>query len=403
MKAHWGRRWIWILLIGWIVTFELPDLCAARTDQIDKDITQKKKDLKDIKKEIRITKEKEKAVRGKESSILETLHLLEVELYQKEKELKQMETQLVQNQEKLRQTKQQIVMLGKGMEQTKEELFSRLTALYKMERVPTEGLLLASQSYPDLLRLDRYLRVIIDYDARLVDTYRHQVVLKQRYQQELIQDQFQWQRNISEIEKKKEEITKVSGEKRSLLKSIQNQKVVYQKVIVELEERAKDLQMLVDKLEREKSLLAYGKPKHEPLKGKLTSPVQGKVISLFKEKGQNGIEIRAPIGAEVRAILPGKVPYADWFKGFGNIVIIDHGDHTFTVSGYCSELLKKPGDDVAQGEAIALVGSTGSLKGPCLYFEIRRNGKPQDPMEWLSHLERIVSLPEEDKKGKKGL
>jgi septal ring factor EnvC (AmiA/AmiB activator) len=236
-----------------------------------------------------------------------------------------------------------------------------------------------------------------------METYHQQVNLKERYQRELIQDQLQSQRNISEIEKKKAEITKVSGEKRALLKSIQNQKVVYQKVIQELEERGKDLQNLVEKLERQKSLLAHTKPKHDTVKGKLASPVQGKVISLFKEKGQNGIEIRAPIGAEVRAILSGKVLYADWFKGFGNIIIIDHGDHTFTVSGYCSELLKKPGDEVAQGETIALVGTAGSLKGPCLYFEIRHNGKPQDPMEWLSRLERIVSLPEEDKKGKKGL
>jgi septal ring factor EnvC (AmiA/AmiB activator) len=107
------------------------------------------------------------------------------------------------------------------------------------------------------------------------------------------------------------------------------------------------------------------------------------------------------MGAEVRAVLPGKVLYADWFKGFGNIVIIDHGDQTITVSGYCSELLKRPGEGVLQGEAIALIGSAGSLKGPCLYFEIRRHGKPQDPMEWLSHMDRTVSLPDENKKGKR--
>jgi len=407
MKESPSRRWIWVwigcFLIGGMFFFETPDLWAARTDQIEKDITQKKKDLKDIKKEISITKGKEKEIRGKESSILGTLHLLEVELYQKEKELKQMEAQLVQTQERLRKTKHQIVMLSKGMERTKEELFSRLIALYKMGRTLTEGLLLASQSYLDLLRLDKYLRVIIDYDARLVETYRYQVVLKERYQEELTQDQFQCQRNISEIEKKKKEITKVSGEKRTLLKSIQNQKVVYQKLLVELEERGKGLQMLIDKLEREKSGLAYGKSKYEALKGKLPPPVQGKVISLFKEKGQNGIEIKAPMGAEIRAVLSGKTLYADWFKGFGNIVIIDHGDHTFTVSGYCSELLKKPGDAVSQGETIALVGSAGSLKGPCLYFEIRHHGKPQDPMEWLSRLDRVVSFPEENKKGKKGL
>jgi septal ring factor EnvC (AmiA/AmiB activator) len=387
MKEALSRRWIWIgcFLIGWMFFFGTPEPSAVQTDQIDKDITEKKKDLKDVKKEIHLTKEKEKRARGKESSILGTLHLLEVELYQKEKELKRMETQLDQTQERLQQTKHQTVGLSKAMDSTKEELLSRLIALYKMGRVPVEGLLLTSDSYPDLLRLDKYLRVIIDYDARLVETYRYQVLLKERYQEELMQDQIQWQRNISEIEEKKKEITKVSEEKRALLKSIQNQKVVYQKVLSELEERAKELQSLVAKLEREKSLLAYGKSKHETLKGKLTPPVQGKVISLFKEKGQNGIEIKAPMGAEIRAILSGKVLYADWFKGFGNIMIIDHGDQTITVSGYCSALLKKPGDGVLQGEAIAMIGSAGSLKGPCLYFEIRRHGKPQDPMEWLSH------------------
>lgn len=142
MKGSVSRRWVWgwigYFLIGWMFFFGTPDLWAARTDQIDKDITQKKRDLKDIKKEINLTKEKEKEVRGKESSILGTLHLLEVELYQKEKELKQMETQLGQTQERLRQTKHQIVILSQGMEHTKEELFSRLIALYKTGRIPTE-------------------------------------------------------------------------------------------------------------------------------------------------------------------------------------------------------------------------------------------------------------------------
>ncbi len=403
MKGLLSKRWIEIggFLIGWTISFGT--VWATPADQIDKNITQKKKDLKDIKKEINLTRAKEKRARGKETSILEALHLLEVEVYRKEKELKQMEMQLTQTQEKLLQTRHQTAVLSKAMESTKEELLSRLIALYKMGRIPVGGLLLTSKSYPDLLRLDKYLRVIVDYDARLVETYGYQVVLKERYQEELMQDQFQWQRSISEIERKKREITKISEEKRALLKSIQDQKVVYQRVLLELEERAKELQSLVARLEREKSLLAYGKSRYETLKGKLTPPVQGKVISLFKEKGQNGIEIKAPMGAEIRAVLSGKVLYADWFKGFGNIVIIDHGDQTVTVSGYCSELLKKSGDRVSQGEAIALIGSAGSLKGPCLYFEIRRHGKAQDPMEWLSPSDRMVSLPAQNKKGKKGL
>ncbi len=290
-------------------------------------------------------------------------------------------------------------MLSKGMERTKEDLFSRMTALYKMGRIPPEIFLLTSQSYVDLLRIDKYLRVIIDFDAHLVETYRYQMALKERYQEALVQDQFQWQRNISEVEKKKEEIKKVRETKRSLLKSIQNQRAVYKKLIGELEERAKELQTLTGKLERERSLFAYGKSKLEAVKGKLIPPVEGKVISLFKERGQNGIEIKAPTGTEIRAVLPGKILYADWFKGFGNIMIIDHGNHTFTVSAYCSQLLKKAGDTVSQGEAIALVGSAGSLKGSCLYFEIRHQGKPEDPLNWIAHQDRVVSLPKGQEQG----
>jgi len=387
--------------MAWMIHFGPNHLWAAPTDLIEKDLTQKKKDLKDIKKKLSLTKEKEKKIQGQETSILESLHTMETELYKKEKELKEMEARLGRTKERLQQTKNQIVTLNQGMERTKGELFSRLIALYKMERIPPETFLLTSQSYLDLLRIDKFLRVIIHFDAHLIDTYRYQVALKSRYQEGLIQDQFQWERNISEVEKKKNEIEKVRKSKQALLKSIQNQKVVYQKVIGELETRTKELQTLIDKLEREKSLLAYGKSKYETLKGKLTPPVQGKVISLFKEKGQNGIEIKASMGTEIRAILPGKVLYAEWFKGFGNLVIIDHGDHMFTIYGYASELLKKEGDIISQGESIALVGSSGSLKGPCLYFEIRHQGKPQDPMHWISPLDKVVFLSESNDKGKK--
>jgi len=379
---------------GLILTLVVSDLQASRKDQIEKDITQKKKDLGDVKKEISVTRKREKEIRGKESSILGNLNSLETELYKKTKELKQMEGQLAQIRERLRQTRGQIAMLNIGLERTREELFSRLTALYKMGRTPLETILLTSQSFPDLLKIDKYFRVILHSDARLVETYQYQVALKERYQDELTRDQRQWERDISEVEKKKAEIQGIRKEKQALLRSIQNQKVVYQKLIKELEERAKNLQTLVRKLEREKSLLSYGKAKPENFKGRLTPPVNGKVISLFKERGQNGIEIQAAMGTEIRAVLPGKVLYADWFKGFGNIVIIDHGDHVFTVSGYCSELLKKAGEEVAQGEAIGLVGSAGSLKGPSLYFEIRHQGKPQDPMDWISQPDKLALLPE---------
>jgi len=396
------RRWKWILIGGiifvWIFTRGDEGICASTTHPAEKGLTQEKKVLRDIRKQLSLTKEKEKEIEGKESSVLENLSTLEVELYKKEKELKQMETRLAQTKERLTQTKNQIGILSQGMERTRIELFSRLAALYKMERVKPKVFLLTPHSYLDPLRIDKYLRAIIDSDARLVDTYRYQVVLRKKYQEELTQDQSQREKNISEVERKKEEIKKVRGTKMVLLKSIQSQKVVYQKLILELEERAKGLETLIGKLEQEKTHYAYGKRKHDIGTGKLALPVEGKVISLFKEKGQNGIEIKAPMGSEIRAVLSGRVLYADYFKGFGNIVIIDHGDHTFTVSAYCSQLLKKVGDHVSQGEPIALIGSVGSLKGPCLYFEIRHRGKPQDPIQWITHLDKAIQEANEVEK-----
>jgi len=398
---QWSKIFGLCMILGYLSFIDPIGLLAGRPDQIEKDLIEKKKSLKEVKKEIVQTKEKEKKLLGKETSILENLQTLDSELYLKGKELKKLEMELAQTKERLKQTKAQIANLSKGLERTRGDLFLRLNALYKMERVLLEVLLLPLESYHDLVRVDKYLKTIIHFDHRLIETYRYQMALKERYQEELVQDQLQWKKNIFEVERKKEEIKKVKKEKQELLKSIQNQRLVYQKLVRELEERAKELQSLVDKLERERSLLAYGKTKMEPLRGKLIPPVQGKVISLFKERGQNGIEIKAPMGAEVRAVLSGKVLYADWFKGFGNLIIIDHGDHTFTVSGYCSELLKKPGDIVSQGETIALVGSVGSLKGPCLYFEIRHQGKPQDPLHWISQLDKVVSLPESKSIGEK--
>ncbi len=391
---RWGNL-LWIgLLIGNILLMNVPPSFTTQKERIEKEITQKKKDLKDIRKEISETREKERQVRGQETSILGTLQRIEAELYQKEKEVKQMETQLNQIKRRILQTQEQINLLSVEIERTQEELFSRLRAIYRMGRTPPQLFLLNAQSYLDLLKIDKYLRVIVETDSQLLEAYRAQLGLKENYQKKLEEDRRQLERHLSEVEKRREEIREIREEKKTLLKSIQNQKVVYQRLIAELEERARALQSLIQKLEQEKSAIAYGTSKPLAFKGKLDPPVYGKVISLFKEKGQNGIEIQAPVGAEVRAILPGKVLFADWFKGFGNLMIIDHGEGMFTVSGYLSQLMKKTGEMVKKGEVIALVGSGGSLKGPCLYFEVRHQGKPQDPMDWISSSERVVSLSE---------
>jgi septal ring factor EnvC (AmiA/AmiB activator) len=121
-------------------------------------------------------------------------------------------------------------------------------------------------------------------------------------------------------------------------------------------------------------------------------PVKGKIVSLFgKFKNtryqilnfRSGIEIQTDRGEPIAAVFAGKILYADWFKGYGNMIIIDHGENYYTVYAHIEEAFKSTGDDVDAGEVIATVGDTGSITGPKLYFEVRHHGKPLDPMQWL--------------------
>ena len=127
-------------------------------------------------------------------------------------------------------------------------------------------------------------------------------------------------------------------------------------------------------------------------KGLLKLPVKGKIVSLFgKFKNtryqvlnfRSGIEIQTDRGEPIQAVYAGKVLYADWFKGYGNMIIIDHGENYYTVYAHIEEAFKSTGDTVEAGEVIATVGDSGSITGPKLYFEVRHHGKPLDPMQWL--------------------
>jgi septal ring factor EnvC (AmiA/AmiB activator) len=134
-----------------------------------------------------------------------------------------------------------------------------------------------------------------------------------------------------------------------------------------------------------------GKPFRD-YKGLLKMPVKGKIVSLFgKFKNtrydvlnfRSGIEIQTERGEPIQAVYRGKILYADWFKGYGNMIILDHGDSYYTVYAHIEEIFKTAGDVVEAGEVMATVGDTGSMTGPKLYFEVRHHGKPLDPMQWL--------------------
>ena len=121
----------------------------------------------------------------------------------------------------------------------------------------------------------------------------------------------------------------------------------------------------------------------------LAAPVRGQVQGRFGVDRPDGgvwrgVVLRAAEGTPVKVVAPGTVVYADWLRGFGNLIIVDHGQQYLTVYAYNQSLLKRVGDSVAAGDTIATVGATGGQVESGLYFEIRHRGAPVDPAQWLA-------------------
>lgn len=124
------------------------------------------------------------------------------------------------------------------------------------------------------------------------------------------------------------------------------------------------------------------------LRGRLALPVRGELANRFGSPRNDGglvwrgLFLTAPGGTPVKAVAAGRVVYADWLRGFGNLLIVDHGEDYLSLYGYNEALLKQVGDSVGGGETLATVGNSGGSTQSGLYFEIRHQGKPIDPMTW---------------------
>ncbi|RJP66752.1 MAG: FtsX-like permease family protein [Candidatus Abyssobacteria bacterium SURF_17] len=181
-------------------------------------------------------------------------------------------------------------------------------------------------------------------------------------------------------------------QREGLLARVREQKSIYMAAINDLEASARNLQELIEAQRAQPQPLLAGSVPFREMKGLLPWPVDGEVSAPFGRSKNpdsttyvrhSGIDIIAPMGGRVRAIHDAVIAYCDWFRGYGKLVIMDHSDGYTSVYAHCSSILVKQGDMVKGGQPIALVGDTGSLKGPFLYFEIREHGQPVDPAIWL--------------------
>jgi len=307
--------------------------------------------------------------------------------------LAKLSKQLKQHKRELRHHQQEKKTKSKELERQQQLLAQQIRASYAMGNQGYAKLLLNQEDpsaigrtliYYDYLNQSRTRNIhIIDERIEAISRIEARI---QRQQQKISATQQQRKKEKGTLEKqqrsRKDILTNIS-------KDIKNQA----QRLVQLEAARLELQRLLKSLSE---ALADIPPdldnvkQFSQLKGKLRRPTQGKLQNRFGKRRKDGnlkwqgITINAKVGTEVKAVHYGRIAFSDWLRGFGLLVIIDHGDGYMSLYGHNQSLYKDAGEWVESGEIIATVGESGGQSSAALYFEIRKNGKPLNPKPWLA-------------------
>ena len=304
------------------------------------------------------------------------------------------DAQIKDNEKKIRQAREQLQTLNTKLQELEYDLNKRRgTTTARLQYLQRQQLqrwwvtLLSSQDLNQFADRRRQIKRIYDRDRKLLGdlTQRSNQVEKQRNQ----------------IVAQKNEIELLTQKLKYQKSNIESEAVAQQNTIDRLKSDRQALSQAEDRLAEDSRrlsqiILAKVQPYDglilPPGTGQLMYPTIGPVTSNFgwrthpilgTERFHSGIDFGADYGSLIYASEQGRVIYADWYGGYGNAVIVDHGNGMTTLYAHCSDLYVKDGDIVAKGQPIASVGSTGFSTGPHLHFELRANGEPIDPAAYL--------------------
>ncbi len=286
--------------------------------------------------------------------------------------------------------------LSRENEYLAEQFYAAFT-LGKQEKVK----LLFSQQDPQLLQRNLvYYAYFSNARVELIDSVKHSIDQIIETESLIKQARLDLENNRRLLTEQKADLARDRNKRQSIIGSLDQQLKQQGGNLARLQEEALQLQKLIDSIqeildsapEDEISRKAFAE-----LKGRLAWPVDGKVQRLFGRQKPlsnlrwQGIMINAGSGQDVRAVSHGRVAFADWLRGFGNLIIIDHGNAYLSLYGHNESLFKSAGEWVEAGDVIASVGNSGGRTEPGLYFEIRKKGKPQNPTRWCKSGNRFVS------------
>jgi septal ring factor EnvC (AmiA/AmiB activator) len=350
------------------------------------------KELSNIERKLKQRKQQVKEAIEQERSILSEVDSINRTIKIKQEELNRYEQRISETRSNIKILEDEISALAGKLEQRKQELKGRLIALYKQQYGSKALILITARNYQDLIIRSRSLNILAYRDRREIDAFNNEITEANEKKKSLELLKINLQISRENVKNKQKEMTAELTKKDKLLESVRNKRSSYEAMIKELEQSSEKLREMIETLEKEKPSEPVTGRGFAALKGRLSWPVDGDVIIPYGRYNdpqynittfKNGIEIKVKNDEQPKAVSGGRVVYADWFKGYGLLLIINHGSGYHSLYGHLSEIFFKSGDIIKKGTAVGKIGESGVLNVPSLYFEIRYKGKPVDPMQWL--------------------
>lgn len=365
-----------------------------------------REELQGINKEIKEKKQLLKKTKKVENKVSGELEQIDKNLHEKEANLSALSRDLQGVEVALEHTRQEITSVSDEAERKKQQIRHRLAALYKAGEMGNARMFFASASFPQMTENLRYMKAVLANDKKLFAEYDEKISRLRLLKERLETDAVRKEKIKASINAKKNEIELEKQKKTAFLTQVREDKKSYIASLKELQANARRLQAMVEKLEA-RSRKVYSKKSKmggeallPPIpdkgfgsqKGRLAVPVRGEIVDRFGRHKHpefnsytvsNGVSVVSPLGTEIHAVYDGQVIFADYFKGYGNMVIVDHGGGYFSLYAHASKISKKVGATVKRNETLATVGDVDSPRGSMLYFEIRYQGKPIDPAPWF--------------------
>jgi len=391
------------LMLGVMLLATLAAVPAVAQPKREDPLQAEQRKLQQTQKQLKEEKERAAAARARETSLLAELEEIERRLAVKQREVTRLETRIKRAQAEVQLFRGEISKLERQRAGQVNALAGRLRAMY---RVHAQGgalpVILSGDDPVTRAAAVRHLASLAALDARLIQEYRS---TSERLADRKGREEAQ-QRELAslhdEAKREQADVDREAAKRRTLLAKVRDERTYHERIVGELTEAARRLEAFIRELQAKQRKLAKVPPPKGgieaptvgfgSLKGRLPWPTEGRIVTGFGAQVhprfgtrtfRNGVDIEAAVGREVAAVHAGHVIYTGWFKGYGNLIIVDHGNEYYTLYAHIAEIEAKEGEDVRQGQRIGTVGETGSLAGPRLYFEVRYQSRPLDPEQWL--------------------